>query len=435
MIWHVNKRVKSLTELRCIRLKFAHISDIHLGFQKEPVLQKIEEQVFEDVLDKCMSLHVDFILMPGDIFHTNIPDMRVQKYAFEKFRQVHEAGIPVYVVYGSHDFSPISESVIDLLVSTGYIIRVTNGTTNEDGRILLEFTLDPQTKVKIVGMSGLKRGRDRDEYILLDRVPLESEPGFKIFLFHGGIAEMKDDPTNNEGDLMPLSLLPKGFSYYAGGHMHTCRKRTFDHYSHVVYPGTPFAGHPSDLENNALGVERGFFVVEFQKDVESIDFIPTKNAQCDIIQIDAKDKSSESVNKLLHQNVDKLSPEGKIVIVKIFGEMTNGKTSDIETPQIVDTLERRGALVARINRNQLRSKEYSIITPSRGINNAEIESNIFSENIGQLQLDAKNLTGESGVSVAKHLLSRLGSEQLANEKKFDYATRIKKDGLATLNLS
>ena len=114
-------------------MRFAHMSDIHLGFQKESALQDVERRVFEDALDRCMSMNVDFILMPGDIFHVNIPEMRVQKYAFTKFREVYEAGIPVYVVYGSHDFSPVSNSVIDLLVAAGYIIKVANATSNDDG--------------------------------------------------------------------------------------------------------------------------------------------------------------------------------------------------------------------------------------------------------------------------------------------------------------
>ncbi len=96
-------------------MKFAHLSDIHLGFQKYEALQEIEQNVFEKTLDECISRKVDFILIPGDMFHVNIPEMRVQKYAFAKFKQVHDAGIPVYVVYGSHDFSPVANSVIDLL--------------------------------------------------------------------------------------------------------------------------------------------------------------------------------------------------------------------------------------------------------------------------------------------------------------------------------
>ena len=393
----------------------------------------MEQRVFEDALDRCISARVDFVLMPGDIFHVNIPEMRVQKYAFAKFRQVYEAGIPVYVVYGSHDFSPVSNSVIDLLAAAGYIIKVTNAASNDDdGTISLDFITDKRTGAKITGLSGLKAGKDREYYERLDRAPLESEPGFKIFLFHGGIAEMKDDAAN-EGEMMPLSLLPRGFSYYAGGHMHRCSKREFDGYRHVVYPGTPFAGYHSDLENNALGAKRGFFIVEFDDDVESIEFVPLENTRYEIIQINAENRSAESVNLMLRQRVSEISPADKVVIVKIAGEMTNGKTADIDIPAVRTSLAQRGSLVSLINKNQLKSKEYEI-TRAKGADRREIETNVFFENIGQLRLDRADLVGEHGVGLAGVLLRRLGAGQLANEKKAEYTTRIKRDALATLGL-
>ncbi|MDO8640597.1 MAG: DNA repair exonuclease, partial [Nitrosarchaeum sp.] len=167
-------------------MRFAHLSDIHLGFQKHEALQKIEQQVFEKAIVECSSRIVVFILIPGDLFHVNIPEMRVQKFAFAKFRQVHDAKIPIYVVYGSHDFSPVANSVIDLLVEVGYITKVTLATSLGNGRIKLGFLVDKKTGVKIAGLSGLKVGKDREYYEKLDRESLEAESGFKIFLFHGG---------------------------------------------------------------------------------------------------------------------------------------------------------------------------------------------------------------------------------------------------------
>ena len=412
-------------------MRFAHISDIHLGFQKNPALQDIEQHVFEDVLDRCISMNVDFILMPGDIFHVNIPPMRVQKYAFAKFRQVYEAGIPVYVVYGSHDFSPVSGSVIDLLASIGYITKVTRAESSADGTISLDFIRD-KTGAKITGLSGLKAGNDRTYYEKLNRAALESEPGFKIFLFHGGIAEMKDNMIN-EGEMMPLSLLPKGFAYYAGGHMHMQNVRKFDRYAHVVYPGTPFAGFHSDLENNAVGTKRGFFVVEFEDDVKSVGFVHMENASYGMIGINAEGKGAESVNAELQQRTNDIDPAGKIMIIKVSGEMSSGKTADVDVSAARASLAQRGAVATLIKKNKLKSKEYEI-TPSKGADRKEIEAGIFFENIGQLRLGREDLAGERGVGLAVTLLHTLGAEQLANEKKAGYTDRVKKDALAVLGM-
>ena len=414
-------------------MKFAHLSDVHLGFQKHESLQKIEQQVFEKILDECISLKVDFILIPGDLFHVNIPDMRVQKFAFAKFRQVHDAEIPIYVVYGSHDFSPVSNSVIDLLSEVGYITKVTKATSHENGQISLECLIDEKTGTKITGLSGLKVGKDREWYEKLDRDSLESVPGFKIFLFHGGISDMKTD-SGIDGDQMPLSLLPKGFSYYAGGHMHKFNHQSFDGYNNVVYPGTPFAGYHADLEDNAKGEKRGFVLVEFEESIKSVRFVEIENTEYEIIEVDANNRKAESVNQELTEKTTSIDVQNKVVIIKINGELMSGKTADVNASIVRDNLNDKNALVVNVSKNQLTSKEYSI-TESKGSNKEEIEINVFSENIGQLKFDYPELLQELGVELSSKLLQELGQPKLENEKNNEYIPRIRNSAIALLELN
>jgi hypothetical protein len=413
-------------------LLFAHLSDIHLGFQKHESLQKIEQQVFEKIMDECISRKVDFILIPGDLFHVNIPEMRVQKFAFSKFREVYDAGIPIYVVYGSHDFSPVSNSVIDLLAEIGYITKVTIATSNENDTISLDFLVDEKTGAKIAGLSGLKVGKDREWYEKLDRDSLEAESGFKIFLFHGGVSEMKSD-SGMDGDHMPLSLLPKGFSYYAGGHMHKWNHQSFDGYPHVVYPGTPFAGYHADLEDNAKGQKRGFVLVEFEDAVKSVEFVEIQNTSYEIIEVDAENRKADSINQELVEKAKDIDPADKVVIIKVRGELTSGKTADVDISAIRDSLNERNAMVINVSKNGLTSKEYSI-TEAKGANKEEIETNVFSENIGQLRFDHAELLGDDGIKLAKKLLQELGQPILVNEKKNEYVPRIRNNALAILGL-
>ena len=413
-------------------MKFAHLSDVHLGFQKHESLQKIEQQVFEKILDECITRKVDFILIPGDLFHVNIPEMRVQKFAFAKFRAVHDAGIPIYVVYGSHDFSPVSNSVIDLLAEVGYITKVTDATSHEDGQISLKCLVDPKTGAKITGLSGLKVGKDREWYEKLDRESLEAEQGLKIFLFHGGISDMKTD-SGMDGDQMPLSLLPQGFSYYAGGHMHKFNHQSFDGYSNVVYPGTPFAGYHADLEDNANGEKRGFVLVEFEDTVKSVDFVEIENTEYEVIEVDANNRKAESVNQELAEKTADIDVQNKVVIIKIQGELMAGKTADVDVSIVRDNLNNKDALVVNVSKNQLTSKEYSI-TEAKGSNKEEIETNVFSENIGQLKFDYPELLEESGIKLAAKLLQELGQSKLENEKNNEYVPRIRDSALALLGL-
>ena len=86
-----------------------------------------------------------------------------------------------------------------------------------------------------------------------------------------------------------------------------------------------------------------------------------------------------------------------------------------------------------INRNKLTSREYSITT-TKGSNKAEVETNIFKENIGQFALEEKKLLNEAGVTTAKILLTKLGQPKLDNEKNSEYEKRIDEEVFEILEI-
>jgi DNA repair protein SbcD/Mre11 len=412
--------------------KFAHLSDCHLGYQKLSSLQQIEESIFNSVIGECIKRKVDFVLIPGDLFHINIPEMRVQKFAFREFRKLHESGIPVYVVYGSHDFSPVSNSVIDLLTESGYLTKVSIQKDVSQEKIVLGFTQDPKTNAKIVGLPGLSAGKELEYYQKLDRNILEIEEGFKIFLFHAGINELKTKSVG-ESEFMPISLLPKGFDYYAGGHVHSFSMQEIKGYGKIAYSGTIFAGYHNDLEENAKGMKRGFILVEFDDKIDKIEFIPIENAKYEIVEYNAYGKKSASVNRDLFAKIKQFDPTDKIIIIKIFGELISGKTTEIEFTRLKEELKEKKAKEVLINRNSLSSKEYSI-TPAIGQNKDEIETNVFKENIGDIKSADKKMQGQPGIKIAKSLLHEIRQPLLVNENKFGYQKRIEENAFKILEL-
>lgn len=423
-------------------MRFAHFSDIHLGFQKEKSLQDIEQAVFERALDDCIRRSVDFILICGDMFHVNIPRMQVQKFAFASLRRVHEAGIPVYAIYGSHDFSPSATSVIDLLVETGYITRVQTFADPEDekkgGAMSLGFVTDEKTGAKLAGISGLGASKDMIYYENLDRDALEAEPGFRIFMFHGAISEMRTagDAAQVADAAMPLSYLPRNFDYYAGGHMHKYqyRGKQFENYPHVVYPGTLFAGFHSDLAENAGGVKRGYVLVEFDgTGVTAVQQVEVKNCKYDVIRINATHKTSHAVSEEINEKLADMEPDGKVVLLNVSGKMSEGKTTDIDFAAISDGLHKKGTVEVKISRRQLSSAEYEI-TESRGDTAEEIAVNTFVENIGQVDSEFAQIIGTGGAKLAKRLLDILSKPALENEPLHVYQKRIADEAVAELRL-
>ena len=421
-------------------MKFAHFSDIHLGYQKNKSLQQVEQDTFERALDDCIRRSVDFILICGDMFHVNIPEMRVQKFAFSKLRQVYEAGIPVYAVYGSHDYSPLGDSAIDLLAATGYITNVQRMHSNDDdGSISLEFVTDRRTGAKLAGISGLSVSKDIAYYRRLRQHELESEPGFKIFLFHAAVAEMRtaDEAAATAEDAMPISYMPRNFGYYAGGHMHRYAYKRFGDHPHVVYPGTTFAGYHSDLEDNAGDIARGYVLVECDdatKRVTDVRQVSIPNCEYHVIRVDASNRDSDAVNDDLMQKVGRAEPADKVVIIVISGKMSRGKTTDVNVGRAADRLRRGGAIDVLTRRNRLMSAEYDIARAPGGTAD-EIARSTFEENIGQI--DPKTypeLGGRKGVALAERLLEGLGRPQLENEPVGAYQKRIVGEAMALLGL-
>ena len=406
-------------------MKFAHLADTHLGRQKNKKLREVEKRIFQNMIDEILKSNVDFILIAGDFFDVNIPDMETQKLAFEQFKKIKDMDIPIYVIYGSHDSSPNATAAIDLLDSGGFFTKITYAESNE-GKIILNFFTDPKTGAKITGFRGLKNDRDITYYEQLDRNPLESETGFKIFMFHGGINEMVTD-NMPDADFMSLSHLPKNFDYYAGGHMHKFADESYPDYNHVVYPGTLFSGWHADFIDNANGQKRGFVLVEFGKEIEKVEFIKIPNIEYALIEIDA------TVYAEIKSRINEIDVKEKLVIINVKGELSEGKTTDIDFSQIKDELSTQETIAVLINRNQFSSREYNI-TPVKGSNKEEIETNIFTENIGQLAIEEKKLLNESGVYVAKSLLKEIGQPQLDNEKNLEYEERMDSQAFEVLEL-
>ncbi|MGQ9718581.1 MAG: metallophosphoesterase family protein [Nitrososphaerales archaeon] len=412
--------------------KFAHMADIHLGAHREPVLQRLEMAAFSKAMDRCIEEKVDFILICGDLFHIGVPDLGVVKEAVRKMKEVQDSGIPIYAIYGSHDYTPTGTTVIDILDTVGIIKNVVRGKITE-GKLRLEFFVDPKTGAKLVGISARKIGLESRYYEILDLESLEKEEGFKIFAFHSGLTEFKPNYLS-QMETTPISYLPKGFDYYAGGHVHDRSENSLTGYDRVVFPGPLFAGYARDIEQTAKGEKRGFYIVIFQDKVEKVDFVEIKPFDGVYLEYDASLKNSLQAQKDLTEKLTGLEVKDKVVVLKVRGELSGGKTSEINFSQIKRTLIGRGALYIHLNRFGLTSKEFAAVKVM-GEDPRDIESRLLKENVGAVKLTHEALKGEKGASMAAELLRNLREEPKTNESKKNYEERMVEQAIETLQLS
>ena len=411
--------------------KFAHFSDVHVGAFRHPALQNLVLQSFKQAIDICIEKRVDFIIFSGDLFDSNLPDMGIANEAVKKLREACDNGIDIYVVYGSHDFSPTQTSIVDILESAGLFEKVTKGDIVE-GKLRLDFQVNKKTGAKIVGIHGRKSGIDREYFEILDRERLENEPGFKIFVFHGAVTEYK--PANlAAAESIPVSNLPRGFGYYAAGHIHERCQGTLPGYEQILYSGILFAADYRDLEQSAQGTERGFFIVSFDDKVRDVEFVKVPLCEYSFIQYDATGKNASKVQEDLFEVAKALDCQGKLVLLKVKGEISGGKISDIDFTAIRRTIEDKDAVHVTVNHFGLTSKEYVDIRVA-GRDIYDVEVRLFEENIGTVKVSQPKLKGKSGVQLSLELLRVLRQEQKVNELKKNYESRVVGSGLETLKL-
>ena len=413
-------------------MKFAHISDIHLGAFREPILRQLEREVFEDAVEKCIELHVDFVLVCGDIFHVSIPDLTIVNDTIKTLRLLESADIPVYAIYGSHDYTPTGTSIIDILDTAGILTNIMKSRQDEEGKIILQFVVDPKTKAKLTGISARRIGLESKTFENLDRARLEAEKGFKVFAFHSGITELKP-AFLSEMETVPLSNFPKGFDYYAGGHIHVTDQFSQPGYTKIAFPGPLFTGYGKDIEDTARGTKRGFYVVDFTEKVNHVEFVEIKGFDGCYFSYEVTGKNSAQAKRELTKELEKLEVNGRVVIIRVKGELSGGKTTDINFVELQRELYGRGAIYVQFNRFGLSSKEFEA-NKLAGEDPSQIETNLFRENIGTVKVSQANLKGDQGVQSAVELLRVTRDGQKGGESKQDYQKRILYSGIETLKL-
>ncbi len=406
------------------------MSDIHIGAFRQKKLEESLMQAFDFAIDRCITEKVDFVIMAGDIFDSNIPDLSSVKRATAKIREAKENGVRFYVVYGSHDFSPNYASIVDVLESAGLFTKVEK-TFSRRGKIGLEFVQDP-SGIKLCGVSGKRLGLDARDYESLDIKGAEKEPGLKVFVFHGAVEELKPGGLRMM-KAMPVSYLPEGFDYYAGGHVHRRSLDSLPGRPNIAYPGPLFGGDFRDLEYVARGGKRGFYIVDFDTAIRRIEFAPAKTTEIIGLEYSAERKSSDDAFGELRSLASSSDVEGKIVLMRVSGELSRGKTSDIDFGEIRRQLESRGALFTLLNYARLTSKEQAILAaPPKPPNVTERE--LFETNIASVNLPEAGLTGSGGVDLSLRLLKTLREEKRENEEERPYQSRIESSALKELGL-
>ncbi len=401
--------------------KYAHLADLHLGSWREEKMRDLSTKAFLKAIDQCIADEVDFILFAGDLFNTSLPALDTLKIVTKKLKELKDKDIMLYAIAGSHDFSPSGKTMIDVLENAGLLKNVCKGNVNSETKELeLRFTVDDKTGVKMTGILGRRGLLDREYYENLHRERLESEGGYKIFLFHTTIGELLPRHLDFM-ESQPLSFLPKGFNYYAGGHIHHPTRKVFlPDYPLVTYTGALFPNNFSEVERYGHG---GYYLISVdsaENDVNQVvSWVPLDIVKHRSFELNCTNKAPEIVTYEIIEAFEKEMLEDTIVTLRLYGILSRGHVSDVNFKEIFNRLYAKGAFFVMRNTVKLESQTFEEI--KSGISNPEnMEEEIIKEHLGQIRLFEDSVELE----LTKSLLQALATSKREGETTVDYQRRV-----------
>lgn len=320
-------------------VKFAHIADSHLGGWRQPELLELNMQSFKRVIDICIDERVDFTLFAGDLFDSAFPPIEILKEAFSEFKRLKDAGIKSFLIAGSHDYSVSGKTFLEVLEKAGFC-KICKYETMEN-----EIILKPSTfqSIHIYGYPGKKSGLEIES---LHKIKINElyQNNFRILMLHTTITEVVEGlPIES----IALNELPKA-DYYALGHVHINYEKDLDG-KKAVYGGPTFPNNFKEFETVKWG---SFYIVEINGYIK-VTKKEIKLKEPTLIEIEITN-AIQGTEKIITE-LQKRNLKDKIVLLKISGEIDEGKVSDINFKEIQTMIEKAGAYSFLKNTAQLES--------------------------------------------------------------------------------
>jgi hypothetical protein len=395
-------------------VKFAHLADCHLGGWRQEELQSLNFEAFQKAVAMSIEKKVDFILLAGDLFDSAYPPIEILKETFAEFRKIKEAQIPVFIIAGSHDFSASGKTFLDVLEKAGFCRNVERMEVLEDGK---KIKLHPYlfNDFAIYGYSGKKSSLEIED---LKKVFFAEIHPQTIFMLHTTIQDVVGNIPMEYIDKLKLPIA----NYYALGHIHKrfCVKESN---SVFCYPGPIFPNNFQELQDLKHG---SFNIVELENG----------NVKFETIELNLKEVAYAEINiengltatEKVIQELDRINLKDKIVLLRLAGVISQGKSGDIKFDEIEDfVMKKKSGYSFLRNLSSLKNKESEIESNLLGERNVEnVEQAIIEEYVKVNPADFNKYLSS--------LMNVLSVEKNEDEKEIIFENRLMSDLRKVLNL-
>lgn len=381
-------------------VRFGHISDVHLGGWKQPEMMDLNFQSFKMAIDICLKNKLDFVLIAGDLFDSAYPPIEILKETFAQFKRLSDAKLPCFIIAGSHDYSVSGKTFLDVLEKAGFCKNVAKFETVGEGEDE-KFILNPviHEGIALYGYPGKKSGLEIPD---LRKIQINESPGmYKIFMLHTSLDKAIGGLPI---DSISTSELPKA-DYYALGHLHI----DFKH-KDFVYPGPIFPNNFQELEDIQFG---SFYIVDTEA-LTKLQKIELKIK--DVLALTIEVKDATTATQEITSEIEQHNVKDKILLLRILGEIENGKPSDIKFQQIEELAKRKGAYFVLKNTHDLKAKQLDLDTQLEDKPSEDIEAEAIKLYSEENPSDFNKLIPE--------LMTVLSIEKQEGEKSEVFNTRL-----------
>jgi len=210
-------------------MKIGIFSDTHLGFEEKGQRNKECFSNLEQAIQLCIEKEVDFVVLPGDVFHDPTPSHNTLFSAIKSFSEakkgsskvklsikknrestaVEYSGLPILTIHGNHEYKgKDTKAALDVLNLSGLVKYFHAGTMIAE---------KDSEKVCVHGLGAVPEKKALEVLQYWD--PKPEQGSCNLLLLHQGFKEFMavDDEM-----IATLSLdnLPKGFDLIINGHLH-----------------------------------------------------------------------------------------------------------------------------------------------------------------------------------------------------------------------
>jgi len=283
-------------------MQILHISDTHLGCMQFNLKEREEDvyEAFNEAIDTAIKDKVYAVVHSGDIFHVPRSSGSALHNIALALKRLNEHNIRFFFTLGEHDISRVKDRPLPLIFHRLNMAEyVGDGKAHIHGNLL------------IIGLHKHRRSEYDTLLNELKRIGDESKAYSstkKVLVLHQGLYEF-----HRYAGEFSVNDLPKGFDYYAMGHLHDHACKVFNDIGIVCYPGsidlTPGEG--------IRDVKKGFCIVDLSSTEAKVEFVEIRSSRKSMLyEIDYENLDS-SIASILNQVKSISNGKKPLVYVKV----------------------------------------------------------------------------------------------------------------------